>query len=127
MGRRGVQPALDRAYEMFPRLAERRCQAAATLSGGEQRMLTLARVLAQPPRLLVADELSLGLAPVVLEQVYATLRSVRDAGTAMIVIEQHVSHALALADRVAVLDKGTVAFDGPTADVGDVSAHLLGE
>jgi branched-chain amino acid transport system ATP-binding protein len=109
----GMADSLARAYEQFPRLAERRRQLAGTLSGGEQRMLALAPVLARSPRLLVVDELSLGLAPVLLDQVYATLRGVREAGTTMIVIEQRVHHALGLADHVVVLDKGTVAFDGP--------------
>jgi branched-chain amino acid transport system ATP-binding protein len=108
----GMADTLARAYEQFPRLGERRRQLAGTLSGGEQRMLALAPVLARSPRLLVVDELSLGLAPVLLDQVYATLRGVREAGTTMIVIEQRVHHALRLADHVVVLDKGRVAFDG---------------
>jgi branched-chain amino acid transport system ATP-binding protein len=112
-GRAGMADALARAYQLFPRLAGRRRQVAGTLSGGEQRMLALAPVLARSPRLLVVDELSLGLAPVLLDQVYATLRGVREAGTTMIVIEQRVHHALGLADHVVVLDKGAVAFDGP--------------
>ena len=126
LGRRGMASALARAYDLFPQLSGRRRQLAGTLSGGEQRMLMLARVLAHPPRLLVVDELSLGLAPVVLEQVYATLHTVRDAGTSMLVIEQHASHALALADRVVVLDKGTVMYAGPTAELGDLSTRFLG-
>ena len=84
-------------------------------------MLALAPVLACSPRLLVVDELSLGLAPVLLDQVYDALRSVRETGTTMIVIEQRVHHALRLADRVVVLDKGVVSFDGP-ADSLDPSA-----
>ena len=112
-GRAGTADAVARAYELFPRLADRRRQLAGTLSGGEQRMLTLAPVLACSPRLLVVDELSLGLAPVLLDQVYATLRHVREAGTTMLVIEQRVGHALGIADHVVVLDKGRVAFDGP--------------
>ena len=124
-GRRGVAAGLDAAYEMFPVLRDRRKQVAGTMSGGEQRMLALARVLVDAPRLLVADELSLGLAPRIVEQTYASLALLREAGTALLVIEQHVSHALALCDRVAVLDHGTVGWTGPTEDAGNrVQAFL---
>ena len=118
-GRRGVGAGLGEAYEMFPILRDRRSQVAGTLSGGEQRMLALARVLVDAPELLVADELSLGLAPKIVEQTYAALTQLREAGTALLVIEQHVSHALALCDRVVVLDHGTVSWTGPTSDAGD--------
>jgi branched-chain amino acid transport system ATP-binding protein len=124
-GRSGVNPALQRAYELFPRLGERRKQVAGTLSGGEQRMLSLARVLVHPPRLLIADELSLGLAPIVVEEVYRTLATVRDSGTAILIVEQHVGHALALADEVAVLNKGRVVYGGPVDELGDLSEWLL--
>jgi branched-chain amino acid transport system ATP-binding protein len=125
VGRKGVGPALERAYELFPRLGERRKQVAGTLSGGEQRMLSLARVLVHPPRLLVADELSLGLAPIVIDEVYRTLAAVRDAGTTLLIVEQYVGHALQLADEVAVLTKGTVAYHGPTDELGDLSELVL--
>jgi branched-chain amino acid transport system ATP-binding protein len=124
-GRSGVRPGLDAAYELFPVLRERRQQSAGTLSGGEQRMLAMARVLVDTPKVLVADELSLGLAPRIIEQTYASLRRLREAGTSLLVIEQHVSHALALCDQVAVLDHGSVAWSGPTADaVERVQAQL---
>jgi branched-chain amino acid transport system ATP-binding protein len=124
-GRRGVDAALERAYELFPRLGERRGQVAGTLSGGEQRMLSLARVMADPPKLLVADELSLGLAPIVVDEVYASLARIRDAGTAILLVEQYVGHALALADDVVVLNHGTVAHAGPAAELGDVTDLVL--
>jgi branched-chain amino acid transport system ATP-binding protein len=124
-GRRGAANALARAYELFPRLGERRKQVAGTLSGGEQRMLSLARVLVHPPRLLVADELSLGLAPIVIDEVYRNLKAVRDAGTTVLIVEQYVGHALQIADEVAVLTKGTVAYRGPADDLGDLSEWLL--
>jgi branched-chain amino acid transport system ATP-binding protein len=124
-GRRGVSDALDRAYELFPRLGERRKQIAGTLSGGEQRMLSLARVLVHPPRLLIADELSLGLAPIIIDEVYRNLAAVRDSGTTLLLVEQYVGHALQIADEVAVLTKGTVAFRGPTDELGDLSDFLL--
>jgi len=107
---------LEHAYSLFPRLGERRRQVAGTLSGGEQRMLALARVLVDQPRLLVADELSLGLAPIVVEEVYATLRTIRDAGTTLLIVEQHVGHALAIADDATVLEKGKITYTGPASD-----------
>ena len=124
-GRRGVRSGLDAAFDLFPRLRERRSQTAGTLSGGEQRMLALARVLVDAPKLLIADELSLGLAPVVVEQTYASLAELCRAGTALLVVEQHVSHAMALCDRVVVLDHGSVSWSGPTAEAADrVQAFL---
>jgi branched-chain amino acid transport system ATP-binding protein len=121
----GVRPALDAAFELFPKLGERHDQVAGTLSGGEQRMLTLARVLVLRPRLLIADELSLGLAPIVTAEVYRVLGQVRDAGCALLVVEQHLDHALALADHVVVLRQGDVTFDGPPAEVGDLAGSIL--
>jgi branched-chain amino acid transport system ATP-binding protein len=116
LGRAGLRDALDRAYEAFPRLGERRGQQAGTLSGGEQRMLSLARVLADPPTLLIADELSLGLAPIIVESVYTTLARIREAGTTLLVVEQQVQHALELADTAVVLEQGRVAYHGPADD-----------
>ncbi|HXX89722.1 MAG TPA: ABC transporter ATP-binding protein [Acidimicrobiales bacterium] len=124
-GPRRTPALLTRAYEAFPRLGERRHQAAGTLSGGEQRMLTLARVLALPQRLLVVDELSLGLAPVVVDEVFAALRRVLAEGTSLLVIEQHVPRALALADRAVVLVHGRVVAAGPVAEVADAISTLL--
>ena len=106
LGRKGAGEALARAFERFPRLADRRRQLAGTLSGGEQRMLALARVLAVPPKLLVVDELSLGLAPRVVDDVYRALREIRDAGTSLLVIEQQLPRALELAEQLVVLRKG---------------------
>jgi len=124
-GRAGVKPALDRAYELFPWLGQRRTQAAGSLSGGEQRMLSLARVLVDPPRLLVVDELSLGLAPIVVEEVYRTLRRIQEEGTALLVVEQQMTHALHLADEVVVLDNGRVTHVGLASDKDAVVEHLL--
>jgi len=125
LGRSGVRRGLARAYEMFPPLGQRRRQLAGTLSGGEQRMLALARVLAKPPRLLVCDELSLGLAPIIVDEVYKTLAAIREAGTTLLIVEQHVAHALGIADEVAVLVKGQVTYDGPVAEMGDLNERLL--
>jgi len=125
-GRGGVHGALEEAYGLFPRLGERRTQQAGTLSGGEQRMLSLARVLVEKPRLLIADELSLGLAPLVVDEVYRTLETIRNSGTALLIVEQHVHHALAIADNAIVMTKGEVAYSGPVSELGDLQARVLG-
>ena len=97
-GRRAVSDSLAHAYEAFPVLGQRRKQRGGTLSGGQQRLLSLAKVLVVPPRLLMADELSLGLAPVVVDAVYEGLREINRAGTALLVVEQQVDRALELAE-----------------------------
>ena len=126
-GRRGLSDALDEAYAAFPRLGERRTQSAGTLSGGEQRMLALARVLVLHQKLLVVDELSFGLAPVVVDEVYEALGRVLSAGTSLLLIEQHVDRALLLADDVVVLSKGRVAYCGPVEGVeGRLGDLVLG-
>lgn len=124
-GRSGVADGLSRAFELFPRLGERRKQVAGTLSGGEQRMLSLARVLVESPKLLIADELSLGLAPVIVDEVYATLDTIRGSGTALLIVEQHVSSALALCDRVVLLDHGSVTWEGDAEGAADVVVSKL--
>jgi branched-chain amino acid transport system ATP-binding protein len=120
--------ALDRAIETFPVLGERRRQAAGTLSGGEQQMLALARVLAAPPRLLIADEMSLGLAPLMVDVVFDGLRSAREQGVTVLLIEQYVDRALAFADDALVMQRGRVVWTGPAADAHDAAlAGYLGE
>jgi branched-chain amino acid transport system ATP-binding protein len=118
-GRQGVPAALERAFERFPALGRRRGQLAGTLSGGEQRMLSLARVLVEGPTLLVADELSLGLAPIIVDEIYAELERLRGAGTSLLIVEQHVAHALELCDRVVLLERGAIAWEGPATEAGD--------
>ena len=125
LGRKGVPDALHQAYEAFPRLGERHTQSAGTLSGGEQRMLALARVLVLRQKLLVVDELSFGLAPVVVDEVYAALGQVLAAGTSLLLIEQHVDRALVLADDVVVLSKGRVVYDGSVAGVAGRLGDLV--
>jgi len=125
LGRSGVAGALESAYDRFPRLAERRRQSAGTLSGGEQRMLSLARVFADPPRLLVVDELSLGLAPAIVDSVFDALGQIRDLGTSLVVIEQHVDRALAFAEHVVLLSQGRVVYRGLAAEIGDQVERLL--
>ncbi len=119
--------ALDRALAAFPLLAERRRQPAGTLSGGEQQMLSLARVLAAPPRLLIADEMSLGLAPIVVELVFDALTLARREGVTVLLIEQYVQRALDFADRAVILRRGQVAWHGPTSEAGgELVAGYLG-
>ncbi|HLX87944.1 MAG TPA: ABC transporter ATP-binding protein [Acidimicrobiales bacterium] len=125
VGRLGVSDALERAYGAFPVLAKRRRQAGGTLSGGEQRMLSLAGVLAEPPRLVVADELSLGLAPVVVDDVYAGLQAIHAQGTALLIVEQQVDRALALADFAVLLARGSVQWQGPAAEARQQMEQVL--
>ncbi len=120
-----VARSLDRAYELFPQLGDRRSQLAGTLSGGEQRMLSMARVLVDPPRLLIADELSLGLAPIVIDEVYRTLQAIRDAGTAVLIVEQQVGQALQLCDRAVVLAHGAVGWEGPANEATEATVGRM--
>jgi branched-chain amino acid transport system ATP-binding protein len=126
-GRKGTPDALARAYEAFPVLAERRKQLGGTLSGGQQRILSLAKVLAVPPKLLIVDELSLGLAPVIVDQVYDGLVAIHQRGCALLVVEQQVDRVLAIADRAVLLVKGAVAWEGPARDARpQLEARMLG-
>jgi branched-chain amino acid transport system ATP-binding protein len=125
-GRPGLKAALDRAYEAFPQIADRRHQRAGTLSGGEQRILSLASALINPPPLLVVDELSLGLAPIVIDEVFRTLAVIRDSGTSLLIVEQHVDRALSLADYVVLLSKGEVSSQGPVDELRQVATSLPG-
>jgi branched-chain amino acid transport system ATP-binding protein len=110
-----VQHDLDRALTLFPRLAERRGQIAGTLSGGEQQMLAVGRALMSRPTLLLLDEPSMGLAPLVVEKIFATLREVAAQGVTLMLVEQNANLALQLSDRGYVLDNGRVTITGPAA------------
>jgi branched-chain amino acid transport system ATP-binding protein len=120
--------AIEHAYEMFPRLAERRSQRAGTLSGGEQQMLALARALAVPPKLIIADEMSLGLAPLVVDFVFESIERAAQTGVTIVLIEQFVHRALALASQCVILKQGAVAWTGPSANARqEVLDRYLGE
>jgi branched-chain amino acid transport system ATP-binding protein len=121
--------AYEKAMEMFPVLSTRRTQAAGTLSGGEQQMLALARVLAASPKLLVADEMSLGLAPMIVDLVFESLERARDEGVTVLLIEQFVERALGFADNAVVLRHGLVGWQGQASDAGDelLAEYLGGE
>lgn len=118
-GRAGVGDAVEKAFGLFPALGDRRRQVAGTLSGGQQRMLALARVIVEEPRLLVADELSLGLAPIIVDEVYRHLERLKQSGCALLIVEQQVGHAIKLCDRAMVLDRGRIAWTGPANQAGD--------
>jgi branched-chain amino acid transport system ATP-binding protein len=122
-----VASALDDAYGLFAWLRTRRTQVAGSLSGGEQRMLALARVVVLRPAVLIADELSLGLAPTVVDEVYRVLHLVREGGTSVVVVEQQLDRALGLSDRTVVLDTGEVAWQGPSEELDrDRATSFLG-
>jgi branched-chain amino acid transport system ATP-binding protein len=120
--------AVENAYEMFPRLAERRTQRAGTLSGGEQQMLALARALAVPPKLIIADEMSLGLAPLVVDFVFESIERAAQSGVTIVLIEQFVHRALGLASQCVILKQGSVAWTGPSDNARqEVLDRYLGE
>jgi branched-chain amino acid transport system ATP-binding protein len=124
-GRKLLKQNLDRAYSAFAILGERRKQMAGTLSGGQQRLLSLAKVLVVPPQILVADELSLGLAPVVVDTVYEGLTEINRNGTALVVVEQQVNRVLNLASRAVVLDRGSVCYEGEPAGASQAVEALM--
>jgi branched-chain amino acid transport system ATP-binding protein len=120
--------AIEHAYQMFPVLADRRTQRAGTLSGGEQQMLALGRALAITPKLIIADEMSLGLAPLIVDFVFETIDQASKAGLTIVLIEQFVHRALSLADSCVILRQGAVAWAGPSADAAEeVLDRYLGE
>ena len=112
-----VDERVDRALEIFPELAERRKQAARSLSGGQQQMLALARVLIHDPEILLIDELSIGLAPVVVQRMLELVDRLKERGQTMLIVEQSLNVALAISDRAIFLEKGEVKFEGPAADL----------
>ena len=112
-----IRQDLQRVLALFPRLAERRAQVAGTLSGGEQQMLAVGRALMSRPKLLLLDEPSMGLAPLVVEKIFATLREVAAQGVTLMLVEQNANLALQISDRGYVLDNGRVAIGGPAADL----------
>lgn len=120
-GRRdpGIGLDIQRMFTLFPILAERRNQAAGTLSGGEQQMLALARALMSRPTLLLLDEPSLGLAPLVVRSIFATLKELKAAGITILLVEQNVKLALELADRAYVLRTGQVVLEGKAEELRD--------
>jgi branched-chain amino acid transport system ATP-binding protein len=105
---------LDRVFELFPRLAERRTQVAGTLSGGEQQMLAIGRALMGQPKLLLLDEPSMGLAPLIVAQIFEIIREINEQGTTVLLVEQNAAQALRLAHRGYALETGSVVLSGPS-------------
>ena len=108
---------IERVFETFPRLRERMRQAAGTLSGGEQQMLAIGRGMMGEPRLLILDEPSLGLSPLLVEEMFALIRRLHAEGLSIMLVEQNVAQSLDIADRAYVLENGTIALSGPAAQV----------
>jgi branched-chain amino acid transport system ATP-binding protein len=114
-----VRALLDKAFAMFPRLRERAAQNAGTLSGGEQQMLALGRAVMSEPQLLCLDEPSLGLAPMVVQDIFRTIRTINAAGTGVLLVEQNARYALETASRGYVLQTGSIIAEGPCARLKD--------
>lgn len=121
-GRRGAW-RLAEVYNLFPRLAERRRHMGTALSGGEQQMVAIGRALMSNPRLLLCDELSLGLAPIVVQDIYAALPRIRDAGTSLVIVEQDIAQAMRAADRVYCLQEGRITLTGRPAELSRAAIH----
>ena len=108
---------LERVYDLFPRLRERRQQAAGTLSGGEQQMLAIGRALMAKPKVMLLDEPSMGLAPVIVQEVFNTIRRLKEAGITLLLVEQFAKSALEVADYAYVMERGRIAVEGSPAEL----------
>ncbi|NLA59164.1 MAG: ABC transporter ATP-binding protein [Firmicutes bacterium] len=113
----GIRRDLEWVYELFPRLAERRQQLAGTLSGGEQQMLAIGRGLMSHPRLLLLDEPSMGLAPLLVREIFEIIKQINAAGMTILLVEQNAHMALSVADTAYVLETGRIVFSGPAREV----------
>jgi len=114
-----VESSLEDVYRLLPRLKERENQTAMTLSGGEQQMVAIGRGIMGVPKLLMLDEPSLGLAPILIKDIFQTVRKIADQGTTVLLVEQDVRHSLSLSDRGYVLEHGRIALEGPAATLLD--------
>ncbi|WP_405981197.1 ABC transporter ATP-binding protein [Streptomyces sp. NBC_00158] len=126
----GIQKDVQRAYDLFPILGERRKQAAGTLSGGEQQMLAMGRALMSQPKLLMLDEPSMGLSPLMMQKIMATIAELKAAGTTILLVEQNAQAALSLADQGHVMEIGKIVLSGPGRELlvnEDVRKAYLGE
>ncbi len=125
-----VSASLDKVYELFPRLKERNRQVAGTLSGGEQQMLAMGRALMSSPKLMMLDEPSMGLAPILVEQIFEIIENLHKAGTTILLVEQNAQMALSIANRAYVLETGKISLSGDAKDLlhdDSVRKAYLGE
>ena len=125
----GIEKDIKWVYELFPRLEERNWQLAGTLSGGEQQMLAMGRVLMSHPKLLMLDEPSMGLAPLVVQQIFDVIKDINKMGTTVLLVEQNARKALQIADYAYVMETGKIVMEGPAQEVAsnpDVMAAYLG-
>ena len=113
----GVAADLEMVYQQFPRLKERYKQTAGTLSGGEQQMLAMARALMSKPKLMMLDEPSMGLAPILVEQIFGIIKELHQAGTTILLVEQNAQMALQVADRAYVMETGNITLQGPAEEL----------
>ena len=113
----GMDKDLERVYALFPRLLERKKQIAGTLSGGEQQMLAMGRALMSHPKLMMLDEPSMGLAPILVEQVFSIIRQLHEEGTTILLVEQNAQMALSVADRAYVMETGKITLQGTGAEL----------
>ena len=113
----GIRKDMDMVFELFPRLKERRSQLSGTLSGGEQQMLAMGRALMTSPRLLLLDEPSMGLAPILVDEIFSVIKRINQAGTTILLVEQNAYKALALAARGYILETGKIIKSGPAAEL----------
>ena len=116
---------IERAYELFPKLKERRKQLAGSLSGGEAQMVAMARGMMAEPRILLIDEPSLGLAPVIVQEIFNILRTLKEQGVTIVLVEQNTHMALSVADRVYMMRSGKVVLDKPAAEIDVAKLHDL--
>ncbi len=112
-----ISQDMDRVFETFPRLKERRKQLAGTMSGGEQQMLAMGRALMSRPKLLLLDEPSMGLSPIMVDRIFEVIQTVAKQGVTLLLVEQNASRALQLADRAYVMDSGEITMEGPARDM----------
>lgn len=125
-----IEESLKNVYKRFPRLEERKNQMAGTLSGGEQQMLAMGRALMSKPKILLMDEPSMGLSPIMVNEIFDIIRSVSESGTTVLLVEQNAKKALSIADRAYVLETGTIALEGKAKDLledDSIKKAYLGE
>jgi len=128
--KKGIAEAMEKVFQLFPRLAERKKQLAKTLSGGEQQMLAMGRALMSTPRLLLLDEPSMGLAPMLVEKIFEIIEGINKSGTTIMLVEQNAHMALSIANRAYVLETGEVVLQGVAAELAanpEVRKAYLGE